>query len=267
MSWHADAAELDRYASGSIDHAGASSVEAHLLACASCRRQLAGVVDPQRLARGWAEVVEILDAPRPGVLERVFRGLRVSEPTARLLAATPSLRLSWFLGVAFSVLAAGAGRDATVVFLVVAPLLPLAGVAAAFGPDVDPAYEVTCAAPTSGPRLLLVRATTVFTTTLAVAGLAALALPDAGWAAAAWVLPALGLTLTSLGLSTAIPSERAAVAVAVAWVGAVLISAQAAGDRLAAFGRAGQLASLFVAGVAALVVVHSREAFEFRSQL
>ena len=269
--WHADTAELERYAAGSIDHVRASSVEAHLVACALCRRRTATYVDTERLARTWADVVDVLDAPRPGLVERVLRVLRVPESTARLVAATPSLRLSWLVGVmlalAFSVVAAGSGGQATVVFLVVAPLVPLAGVAAAFGSDLDPSHEVTCAAPTSGARLLLLRAAAVFVSTLVVASLAALALPDTAWTAAAWILPALGLTLTSLSLSTAMTAERAAVAVALAWVAIVVTSGKGSGDWLAAFHAGGQLAFLVVAAVAALVVVYRREAFEIRSQL
>src|SRR5438128_6110673 len=126
MSWHADASLLARYAAGSIDDARASSVEAHLVACADCRQAVATTVDTTRLDAIWAEVTDTVDAPRPHLLERILRHIGVRDHDARLLAATPSLRLSWLLAItaslAFLVAAADAGPRQLVLFLVVAPL-------------------------------------------------------------------------------------------------------------------------------------------------
>jgi hypothetical protein len=57
----------------------------------------------------------------------------------------------------FAVLAAqvGSGPDASLAFLTVAPLLPLAGIAMAYGPGIDPTYEIGLAAPMRSLRLLL----------------------------------------------------------------------------------------------------------------
>lgn len=69
----------------------------------------------------------------------------------RLLAATPSLTSSW-LGaltatVAFAVLAAGTSPRGLFVFLTLARKLPVVGVAAAYGREADPAYELAVASP------------------------------------------------------------------------------------------------------------------------
>ena len=77
-------------------------------------------------------------------------------------------------------------------FLVLAALLPLAGVAAAYGPGIDPSYEIGVAAPMSSFHLILVRASTVLASTAALAALAALTLPRVGWTAAAWIVPMSG---------------------------------------------------------------------------
>jgi hypothetical protein len=98
------------------------------------------------------------------VAERLLVRLGVADHTARLLAATPALRGSWLLAVAvtlaFAVLAAWArpGPDAILAFLCVAPLLPLAGIAVAYGPGIDPTYEIGLAAPLRSFRLLLLGA-------------------------------------------------------------------------------------------------------------
>lgn len=273
-TWHADAGDIARYATGAIDDTRADSIEAHLVTCARCRAQLAGaaVASHDRLDQAWAGIVDVLDAPRPGVVERVLHRIGVRADTARLLAATPSLRGSWLVAVsvalAFAAIAAQSGTDrGLAVFLMVAPLIPVAGVAAAFGSALDPTWEVTTAAPGAGFRLLLLRAAAVFATTAVLAAAAALALPGLSWTAAAWILPALALTLTTLALSTVTSSERAAIGVSLTWVLVVMGAALESRDLLSAFGPSGQLVLATVAVVAAVLVAQRRDAFEVRGQL
>jgi len=271
-TWHADPRDLAEYSAGAIADARAASIEAHLVTCAHCRGQVNGLVDQDRLERAWFAIVDTLDAPRPTLLERVLGRLGVRSDTARVLAATPSLQGSWLLGVvvalAFATIAAQSGTDrGLALFLTLAPLLPVAGVAAAFGPTLDPTWEITAAAPGGGFHLLLLRAASIFGATLAAAALAALALPGLSWTAAAWVLPALALTLTSLALSTFTSSERAAAAVAAGWIAVVLVSAHGTQDLLSAFEAGGQLRLAIVAAAATMLVARRRDLFETRSHL
>ena len=148
------------------------------------------------------DVVDPLDAPRAGP-----RGARarsrcgVPDHVARLLAATPSLRVSWLLAVVAGARVRGArGQRARPVrraelalflFLVVAALLPVAGVAAAFGPGVDPAHEIGLAAPMRADRAAAdARDGRARRPRSSIAAVAALALPGLDWIAAAWLLPA-----------------------------------------------------------------------------
>jgi hypothetical protein len=266
-TWHADDALLERYAAGTIDHAAAYSVESHLVACAQCRSAVASTVAAPRLAMIWDEVLEAVDAPRRSPAERVLTRLGMRDSTARLLAATPSLQLSWVLAqiaaIAFAVTASQANdRMGTVLFLAVAPLIPVVGVAAAFGPAVDPAHEVAAAAPMASFRLLLIRASAVLAVSVTIAGAAAAGLPHVGWTAAAWILPALALTTATLAVGSLLQVERAAVVVGVAWVGALGASADLTGDRLAAFAAPGQLLWAAVLLVSAVAVLRRRDAFE-----
>lgn len=278
-TWHAAPDLLDRYARGDIDHARACSLEAHLLECAQCRQAVGPSVDAGRLDSSWNAVVAALDAPRPGSLERLLVRLGVREHTARLLAATPALRLSWLAGVAlalgFAVAAAhgGRGERSLLLFLLVAPLLPVAGVAAAFTRGLDPTYDLTLAAPLPAFHLLLIRSAAVLGTTVAVAALAALGLPDMGWIVAGWLVPAVALTVVSLALATFVAPVTAASTVAAVWVGGVL-GGEALGDgslRAAfrpgpissvAFSPSGQLALVAVAALAVLVVTSRHDRFE-----
>ncbi len=271
-TWHANADLLARYASGAIDDARAYSLEAHLMACEVCRSSFAEHADKHTLERAWEGVVDRLDAPRPGIVERGLLSLGVRNHVARLLAATPSLSLSWLaaeaIALGFAVVAAdaatasGRGDLGLLVFLVVAALLPVGGVAVAYGPGVDPVHEVTLSSPMQSHRLLLIRCTAVLASTVALASAAALALPALDWDAVAWLLPSLGLTLGSLALSTWLRPLVASGIVALAWVAVSIVAAFNPADRLVVFRGGGQIAFLVLAAVSALALALRRDAFE-----
>jgi Putative zinc-finger len=268
VSWHADPAVLTRYAEGSLDDARAYSLEAHLLACERCRAVVPAASFGSALDTVWARIDATISAPPARRVERILTACGVPDHVARLLAATPSLRLSWFGAVAatlaFAAVAARAGRQGVLAFLIVAPLVPLAGVAAAFGPGVDPAYEVALAAPVRGSRLLLVRALAVLAASLLLIGTAALALPEA-WTSAAWLLPSLGLAVASLACSTLWSPMASMAGVASAWVIGVLVAETGSHVPFAAFHASGQWACLAVAVLSLGVVFIRREAFERRT--
>ena len=263
-AWHADAALLAAYHDQRLDVAARWSVEAHLTSCVACRLQARALVDPARLRRLRAALIEEVDLPRTGVAERLLVRLGVAEHTARLLAATPALRGSWLLAVAvvlaFAVLAgrAGPGQDANLAFLCVAPLLPLAGIAAAYGPGVDPTYEIALAAPLRSFRLLLLRAAAVLGTATLLAAAASLALPRLGPGAAAWLLPSLGLTASSLALATTVEPLRAIGITAGAWILAVVVTVLPPATSSVLFAGAGQVGFAALALVAAAVLLVRR---------
>ncbi len=262
--WHADEALLMAYSSGELDDARAFSVESHLLACPACQGICARTSTHPRLDAIWSEIVDHIDAPSPKPLERLLRVFGVREHIARLVSATPSLQLSWILAIIattfFAVLAAHAGRAGEVsplLFLLIAPLTPLAGITAAYGPGVDPTYEIGLAAPMRSFELLFLRAAAVLTTSMLIAGAGALALPVLDWRAAAWLIPALALTATGLAFSTVFNPLRASAAVATVWVIGVLAVEKASTADLAAF--RGTAQSVFaVVTIASLVVIGIR---------
>lgn len=258
--WHVEPEMLGRYATGTLAPGGAASVETHLLACAGCRAALVPAVDPGRLTAVWDEVVDRIDAPRPTPVERLLLRLGISDATARLIAAAPSLTVSWLgsltLALVFAVLAADAGDKGLLLFLALAPVVPVAGVAAAYGRGVDPTYDVGLAAPYSTFRLLLLRAGAVLLSTLLLLGVGAALLPVGGWLAAAWLLPSLALTATTLAASTRVEPAWAAGITVTAWLLAVLTVARSSGSVYAAFGPSAQLVCAVLLALSVLVLVH-----------
>ena len=218
------------------------------------------------------EAASPITAPLPGGwLERALARVGVRDHVARLLAATPSLRLSWFgaaaIAVGFSAWAASSGSaNGTLFFLVVAPLVPVAGVAAAYGPWIDPMYEVTQAAPMSSFRLVLLRASAVLVVAAIVVGASAVALPGADWTAAAWILPALGLTFASLALSTFMPTHWAAGVVTLAWFATMSMTEAASTDRFTAFRGPGQVAFFTLAVGSSILIAWRRERLELQGR-
>jgi hypothetical protein len=192
----------------------------------------------------------------------------VPEHTARLLGATPALRLSWLLAcalvLAFAVWAASRREGGVYWFLVLAPLLPLGGVAVAYGPDVDPTYEVGLAAPMRSFGLLLIRALAVLVTTTAMAAIAALALDGLHWTAAAWLAPSLGLTLASLALATRVSALAACASLGVLWMVVAGAGWRLAQEPLDLFGPAGQLTCALVAAISAIALARNADGFERR---
>jgi hypothetical protein len=266
MSWHADGAILDGYANGTLGGASVYSVEAHLAGCSRCRVELSRRVDVGRLDRIWNNVRSDVEAPRRSALERALIRLGVPAHTARLLVTTPSLRPSWILAVAaslaFAVLAGRLVGGGNVPFLVIAPLVPVLGVAAAFARPIDPLWEIGVATPTGGFRLTMIRAAAVIAASIVPTALATLGLPELGWIAVAWLLPALGLTLLTLALSPGAATPVVAGVVAAAWAVGVVIAGRVAVDPLAAFEARGQVLLATIAVASVIVVLRRRDTFE-----
>jgi hypothetical protein len=226
QGWHADEQLLARYLRGDAGAALGSSIEAHLLRCDTCRGRVGPLIDPIPLRNVWDRLEESVQASRPGILHRLARRLGVADHDALLLSAAPALRTGWVLGtalaLAFAAAAAlGGGTRGAAVFLIVAPLAPVAGVAASYGPDIDEAYEPTLAAPYSSSRLLMLRAITILLTSVPLAAIGGLLLPGSAWSAVTWLLPASAAVALTLAGSTWTSPARAATVVAVAWLAVI----------------------------------------------
>jgi hypothetical protein len=226
-TWHIRADLMAAYLDGSLEASSVRSVEAHVGGCAQCR---GGVpVDKVWLASSWAGIEDLVDRPARSLAERCLVRAGMPDQLARLVLATPSLSRAWLLAVVL-VLALAVGAVALsdgssvslLIFLVAAPVLPLAGVAAAYGRAVDPAYELHAATPLAGYRLLLVRASSVLVAATLLTAVAMPFLPGPPGLSSAWLLPSLMLTLATLVVGTRFPLPVAAAALGGLWLAVVL---------------------------------------------
>jgi len=279
---HADQNLLADYAAGQADRTAAWSVEAHIMACATCRSALSAHTDAGRLARNRSALLVRLGNGEDRMARRLLRRCGVPDYLVTLLAATPSLRRSWLLSV-IGVLAVVTGEaalvkyglnsglprgpldeDVLVPFVLIAPLLALAGVAGAFIPMFDPAYRLAIAAPFSGLTLLLVRAISALATALILVACAAFLTPGPGWLPAAFLLPSLAVCAIALAAGTAISPVAAAIGAGTLWALPVLLLTVTHLPLTIVEWR-GQAACLAALLAAATVLLLRRDRFEFGS--
>ena len=122
------------------------------------------------------------------------------------------------------------------------------------------------ATPLHGIGLVIRRSVAVLLVTFAALGLAALALPDLGLEAMAWVLPALALALAAISLATFVRPEVGVPLLALGWLATAWTVRWYAGRELSyaaspTFSAVGQLTALAVAAVALAVLVARRDRF------
>jgi hypothetical protein len=224
---HVPAPLLDRYAAGGA-RVGADvlwALEAHLEACATCRARLAEAV-----ARHSPDTVALLERVRGGLDEAVARSARM--PARRPLRARLPGRALWWappallprIAMTVLVVAAALGLDLAddldggrfpSLVLLLAPVAPLLGVAAAWSRGLDAAHELTCASPRAGLAMVLRRTLAVLAVVIPVLAAGGLLV---GASPARWLLPCLAFTAGALALGELVGLHRAALGLAVAWV-------------------------------------------------
>lgn len=251
-TWHVDDDALRDWVEGVAGPLLSASVEQHVERCAQCRHTVSRLL-PAELRNPFDRVLAAVEVPTPGPVERLLVRFGLAASDARVAASTPALRAPWIAAmvgvVAFVTVAAIlADVGGLALFLLVAPLVPVAGVVAAYGPSADPMYEVVLVAPYATVRIVLLRAALVLATSVPLVVVAGLPLPGDSVVAVAWLLPSAGFIAVVLTASTWVDPLHAATTVAVGWAVAVVVTARS-GDPLAIF------APVAMAGYTALLVV------------
>src|SRR5258708_6266583 len=188
------------------------------------------------LGRVWLGVAAQGWRRHPGPAERAARRLLRCPGLARAPVTTPSLLAGWLIATVV-VLVAGVfatlGTGTPYVPLL-APAVAGAGIAYAYGPGIDPAWELSRSMAVSDRMVLLVRALAVFALNAAM-GLAASAASGAAAAVTfGWLVPMTAVCALALAAATLARSANVGVIVGVAgWV-IVVLAGQSASGRLTA---------------------------------
>src|SRR5689334_19849781 len=252
-AWHADAELLAAYAGGRLDLARTASVEQHLLVCGPCRAGIAAVADRPLLDRVWADTLDVLDRPRVSPGERILTGIGLTAPPARLAAKAHRAHRAWLWSCAllavFAFAAPGTGGWLIIWFLVLAPLVPVTGVALAYGPDTDPMHEVVAAAPYPRLRLILLRSLIVLPVTAVLVLVTGLTVPGGPRTSALWLLPGLALSAVTLALEERFGALKVAGALSLAWIVFAVAAKAGTGSVLTAYAPVVQLVCLVAVAV------------------
>lgn len=201
------------------------------------------------LSRVWSGVAAEVWRRQPGPVERVSTRLLCSPGLARALVTTPSLLLPWLLSTAvvFGVGGLSSFVGGRPLVWVLAPGIAAVGIAFAYGPGVDPTWELSCSMAVSERMVLLARGACVFavnaflglTVSAITYGVAAHGAPtvraEAVVITVAWLLPMTAVCALTLAVAVAARSATAgALAGVLAWTATVLGSSTASGQFTAA---------------------------------
>jgi hypothetical protein len=188
------------------------------------------------LSRVWTGVAAEVWRRRPGPAERLATRVLRSPGLARALVTTPSLLLGWVIATVV-VLAAGAAATlgtGTPYVALLAPAVAGAGIAYAYGPGIDPAWELAQSMTVSDRMVLLVRALAVFGLNAAV-GLAASAASGAAAAVTfGWLVPMTAVCALALAAATVSRSANVGVAAGMSGWAITVLAGQGAAGRLTA---------------------------------
>lgn len=191
------------------------------------------------LERVWAGVAAGIWADPIGPVERFAGRLLRSPGLARALRTTPSLVLSWIVAstgvMAIGVLATL--RTGTPWAALLAPALAGASIAYAYGPGVDPAFELSQTTPISDRMILLVRGLAVFGVNALLGLVASLFTAAAVDLTLGWLVPMTTVSAGALAIATLARSANIGLAAALAgWCIVVFGSAVGTGDLATAVG-------------------------------
>ena len=210
------------------------------------------------LSKVWTGVAAEVWRRHPGWLERAAARLLRSPGLARTLLITPSLLLPWVIStvVVFGVGALiDTGPGQPLVWLL-APAVAAVGIAFAYGPAIDPAWELSASCAVTDRMVLLTRAVVVFALNAALGLLASAASGAVAGLTFGWLIPMTAVCALALAVAVATRSASVGAAAGVAaWIMAVLGGRAAGGQLSTAVTNANAyLPYLAVAGCCAVIV-------------
>lgn len=210
------------------------------------------------LSRVWINVTAEVWRRHPGWIERTAAKLLKSPGLARALVTTPSLLLPWLISTAVifgvgDLIRLNTGQP---LVWMLAPAVTAVGIAYAYGPGVDPAWELAYSMAIIERMVLLVRAVTVFTVD-ALLGIAASA--ASGTVASVtfgWLIPMTAICALTLAVAVAARSATTGAATGVAaWTITVLANRTASGQLTATVTNTETYLPYLAAAVCAAAVV------------
>ena len=213
------------------------------------------------LERVWTRVAAQVWQRDSGRLERLTGTLLRSPGLARALLTTPSLLLPWLIAsiVVLGVGAAATSSSGEPLVALLAPALAAAGIAYAYGPGIDPAWELSRSMAVSDRMVLLVRALGVFAVDAALGIAASAASGTAAGITFGWLVPMTAVALLALAAATLARSANVGVATGLSVWCITVLAGKAANGRYSFVVADHALIPFYVAGavVSCAVVLYA----------
>jgi hypothetical protein len=205
----------------------------------------------------WVGVAAEVWSTPPGRAERLATRLLHSPGLARALVTTPSLVVSWLLAsvavLAIGVLATQASHEPWVGLL--APALAGVGVAYAYGPGVDPAFELSQTMAISNRMVLLVRVLAVFGFNALLGLVASVLSADAVGLTLGWLVPMTTIAALALAVATFSRSANTGLAAGLGVWSIIVLGSAYGMDNVAAAVESGALLPVYAIATVALAGV------------
>lgn len=226
---------------------------AHVAGCVDCQARLSLTGLDVDLDRVWTGVAVGVWARPVRWHERLAGSLLGSPGLARALLTTPSLVFSWILASA-AVLAVGvfftnssANYSEVPWVALLAPALAGIAIAYAYGPGVDPAFELSQTMTISDRMVLLVRGLAVFGVNAALGIVASLFTQGALSITLGWLVPMTAVSALALAGATLSRSANVGVAAALSGWGMMVLASASWRGNLSAAVLEGALVPVYVA--------------------
>jgi hypothetical protein len=198
---------------------------AHIAGCVDCQARFSFQALDVDLERVWMGVAAETWAEPVSLVERLAGRLLGSPCLARALVTTPSLVLSWIVASAV-VLGIGAlltRTTGTAWVALLAPGLAGIGIAYAYGPGIDPAFELSQTMAITDREVLLVRGLTVFAVYGALGLIASLFTATTTGITLGWLVPMTTVSALALAAATLARSANVGVVIGLAGWGLVVL--------------------------------------------
>jgi len=227
---------LPFYVSGALEEKELRGLEAHLQTCLECQADLAlwqrtaeEVLEQSATLKVSEKVLESalaqihFEQKQPGALRRAVDLLLTQIPLVRR-EIWPASALIMLIGFAAAVLV-----QMEVFIELTAPLVAVWGIAALYGPENDPAFELAASTPTKPTQILLARLAAVFSYNLALALAVSLAaspvfpLQGLNGLILTWLAPMAFLTALALLLSLWMSPSNAMSIPYLLWLGKLIL--------------------------------------------
>jgi hypothetical protein len=197
----------------------------HVASCIDCQARYGLQALDVDLERVWTGVAAEVWSGRASRIEILAGRVLGSAGLARALVTTPSLVLSWIMASAV-VLAIGVvvtRTTGTAWVALLAPGLAGIGIAYAYGPGIDPAFELSQTMAISDRLVLLARGLTVFAVYAALGLIASFFTVTATGITLGWLIPMTTVSALALAAATLARSANVGVAIGLAGWGLVVL--------------------------------------------